>query len=463
MPHNATLWAVAATLRWKQASSSMDVDGDGPLPGAPDHGAAVADKSGRLWNLITASLLVHKAVAPPPAELTAPDEWLHRKKTKLIEGYCKVSKNDPRHCVMYRNPMQALILFSKLCINWWVGPAAICIFELLAERFDGVRAYALRDRAEYEAGVRDMANGVMYAHRCGASLWPHALDSAKKKVRKLMTTTLQGLRTQGAPPIAPLPARALPCPAPARECPTAPYARPAQAASTTRSTRTSSASWPSRAWSPRSTRSSWRSAASRAPRLSSGTHRRRSRAWPLAPSHACAHGRRFLHGQNRPQWDYAKIDFATRDEPADTRNALDRVKQCSRADLEKVHYLFGTGYAHRGRPPVPATHRHPATHSADDPPPPRVWSRMAPRLDNRKSAMAYANYRPYYQKSVKAAPQEPAASKAGVGSSNDADADMDADMDDAIEEGVFEEGVGVERRRGGGRHAPRLAGVPRRL
>mmetsp|Transcript_25910 Transcript_25910/g.83420 ORF Transcript_25910/g.83420 Transcript_25910/m.83420 type:complete len:153 (-) Transcript_25910:184-642(-) len=72
----------------------------------------------------------------------------------------------------------------------------------------------------------------------------------------------------------------------------------------------------------------------------------------------------WMHGQNRPTWDYLKLDWATRDQPGDTRDALERVKGCTEEDLNMVRYLFGEG--------------------------------MSARVSNYENAMTYAGWRTYY-------------------------------------------------------------------
>ena len=79
----------------------------------------------------------------------------------------------------------------------------------------------------------------------------------------------------------------------------------------------------------------------------------------------------WLHGRNRPQWDYAKLDFATRDTLRDNRDALDRVKEASAEDLKMARYLFGQGCT---RP-----HAHARALRMPTSPPPCVASAGCPR------------------------------------------------------------------------------------
>ena len=46
-----------------------------------------------------------------------------------LTTYAKITSVDSRFTLMYAYPIQALILFSSLCTNWWCGSAAITVFE----------------------------------------------------------------------------------------------------------------------------------------------------------------------------------------------------------------------------------------------------------------------------------------------------------------------------------------------
>lgn len=157
----------------------------------------------RLRCLAQGALSAHEPVEPEEPEIKV---WVHERKKELIETYTNITEGDPRYKVMYSHPMQALILYSQLCTNWWCGPAAVTVFEMLAARFDGMRGDALTNPREYVAALRVMTNGIMRSFPRGTSLYHHKLEPDSDNTAKKITVALKGLRGQGVPPIAPSPA-----------------------------------------------------------------------------------------------------------------------------------------------------------------------------------------------------------------------------------------------------------------
>lgn len=180
------LWASGASVRMAE---QMD-QGDGPI---------VPELQTRLFTLLARTLLDAGEPVEPPSQLIT--DWVHEKKSKLIEVWAGIKPEDPHYQNLYDHPIQAIILYSKLCQNWWCGAAAVCIFELLATKFGGVRVWAQRHEIEYEEALRDMTNGIMYAHRNGASMWPNRLNAEDESGGsiKVISTTLGGLLDQGVP------------------------------------------------------------------------------------------------------------------------------------------------------------------------------------------------------------------------------------------------------------------------
>ena len=205
-------------VRFKRSASAMDDDDDDePRSGVPRNVNVVSALFTRLAWLRTGALYVHKPAAPPDLVWAA---WADQKKRTLIEVYAKVKLTDPRYKVMYAYPIQALMLFSSLCTNWWVGAAAITIVEMLAVRFYGAHGSLMFDPTAYLLALRNMTIYVMdafYEKGNRASLYNSWLDPEKDTVYTLISVALAGLWKQGAPPLArPYPARTPPCHAEAR-------------------------------------------------------------------------------------------------------------------------------------------------------------------------------------------------------------------------------------------------------
>ena len=340
-PGSSTDAPTPATPEGARTIARRRLDGHTASPISPLHKRALALESDRMMSkrlmaLAQAALSQHTPGKPPTDELAL---WLHEAKVELIVEYAKVTRDDPRFKVMYRHPIQALILISQLCTNWWCGPAAIAVVEMLGARFNDVRGDALTDPRTYELALRDMTEGVMRAFRHRASLYHHKLEPDNVKVTKLITKALKGLRAQGVPPIDPSPA-APPCPV---KC------GPDHAVCTPRAERITKEEhlyFIDVAGIPEVIR-----------RINvvvdhlGGLKMGELVKW-------------WLHGRNRPQWDYAKLDFATLDKLDDSRNALDRVKGATPDDLMVARCLFGQGYA-RARMPTPALCEcQPAPHPA---------------------------------------------------------------------------------------------------